>query len=314
MPLDSENINQITKIVAAVGGGAAFSKPATALLEKLSTVLGIITAPWQMKRNYRAEAANQILKAKTEIEVGDLQHRAELRRKVQVLQEQATIEEVVSIGVANLTDEAKPADIDTDWLATFFDKCRLVSNEQMQMIWGQVLAGEANRPGSFSSRTLSFLATLTKEEALAFRNLCSYNWLVDEKHTSIIMSDHSVANDKGVILDKMASPRELLVPDLQHLASIGLIIEFAGFNDAQYNSKTMIASYHGIKYRIESVEKHQSGVRIGAIFLSKIGQELAAICQPEYDEEILMFTLKSWMRWGYIITCPLCQQLPTAAK
>ena len=52
-----------------------------------------------------------------------------------------------------------------DWIANFFDKCRNVSDREMQDLWARVLAGEANTPGSYSKRTVNFLTTLDSEEA-----------------------------------------------------------------------------------------------------------------------------------------------------
>ena len=34
--------------------------------------------------------------------------------------------------------------MEEDWIANFFDKCRIVSDSEMQSLWARVLAGEAN--------------------------------------------------------------------------------------------------------------------------------------------------------------------------
>lgn len=44
----------------------------------------------------------------------------------------------------------------------------------MRAIWAQLLAGEINRPGTFSKRTLTTLNNMSPLEAQRFRELCSW--------------------------------------------------------------------------------------------------------------------------------------------
>jgi hypothetical protein len=43
---------------------------------------------------------------------------------------------------------------------------------------GSHLAGEANRPGSFSKRTLSTVSDLDKRDAEVFTTLCRFGWRI----------------------------------------------------------------------------------------------------------------------------------------
>ena len=63
-------------------------------------------------------------------------------------------------------------DIDEDWLFEFMGCCQDVSDQQMQVIWSKLLAGEIREPGSFSKRTLHVLRQLSEVEAVHFQNLC----------------------------------------------------------------------------------------------------------------------------------------------
>ena len=62
---------------------------------------------------------------------------------------------------------------DHDWTARFFNDVQDVSSEEMQTLWAKVLAGEVERPGSTSIKTLSILKNLDKTSAKLFRLLCS---------------------------------------------------------------------------------------------------------------------------------------------
>ena len=62
---------------------------------------------------------------------------------------------------------------DHDWTARFFGYIQDVSGEEMQTLWAKVLAGEVQRPGETSLRTLSTLRNLDKVTAALFGTLCS---------------------------------------------------------------------------------------------------------------------------------------------
>lgn len=46
---------------------------------------------------------------------------------------------------------------------------------EVRELWGRILAGEVNKPGSFSKRTLTILSDMGKAEAESFVKLCSYS-------------------------------------------------------------------------------------------------------------------------------------------
>jgi hypothetical protein len=54
---------------------------------------------------------------------------------------------------------------DPDWLNRWRASAAEVSTEQLQHLWGQVLAGEIKSPGAFSLRTIEFLRNLSQDEA-----------------------------------------------------------------------------------------------------------------------------------------------------
>ena len=62
---------------------------------------------------------------------------------------------------------------DPDWAARFFNDIQDVSSEEMQSLWAKVLAGEVERPGSTSIRTLGILRNLDQTAARLFGKLCS---------------------------------------------------------------------------------------------------------------------------------------------
>ncbi|MGN6214111.1 DUF2806 domain-containing protein [Parafilimonas sp.] len=97
----------------------------------------------------------------------DLESRTQERLLFQQAKKQHNIESITSIAAEQLKDEPaidnKP--IDEDWMNRFFNIAEDISNEEMQSLWGKILAGEIKRPQSYSLRTLELIRNLSKEEA-----------------------------------------------------------------------------------------------------------------------------------------------------
>lgn len=61
-----------------------------------------------------------------------------------------------------------------DWWDAFEDGASHAYDDEVRAIWAQLLAGEINRPGTFSKRTLTTLNNMSPLEAQRFRELCSW--------------------------------------------------------------------------------------------------------------------------------------------
>lgn len=92
------------------------------------------------------------------------------RREINASKAVIYAEEVLS------NDSQTPPDrpIDDDWLFTWRDYAGGVSTEDLQQLWGKVLAGEVKSPGTYSLRTLEFLRGLSKDEAEQISRLASF--------------------------------------------------------------------------------------------------------------------------------------------
>ena len=107
---------------------------------------------------------------------------------------------------------ADPSKVEDDWITNFFDKCRIVSDNEMQDLWSRVFAGESNSPGTYSKRTVNFLSDLDKDDAEKFTRLCGFGWMIGDVFPLIYDVQHPIYNNQGIDFYW-----------LSHLESIGLI-------------------------------------------------------------------------------------------
>lgn len=155
-------------LVLGAGLGVS-SATRVSLINKCSEAMGGLLKPWQIRRVGQANADVRVIDAKADQEIEGLVQRTVDRQLSEGMLDTRNIEAVLRKALPNVTDEARPENIEVDWLANFLDRCRLVSNEEMQKLFSQVLAGESNRPGSISLRTVSFLATIIQMKREIFR-------------------------------------------------------------------------------------------------------------------------------------------------
>lgn len=73
--------------------------------------------------------------------------------------------------------ESEPdGEVDDDWFARWKEYAGGVSKEQLQLLWGRLLAGELKSPGAFSLRFLDFVRNLSSVEASLIQKLSKFNF------------------------------------------------------------------------------------------------------------------------------------------
>ncbi len=221
------------------------AKPVDTLVKKVSAAVGGLYKPRQIKRVAKAEAAANLIKAKSDIEITDLERRAMHRFVEEETMHQKNMEEITEKAFPLLKSESDPNLMDNDWITNFFDKSRIVSDTEMQNLWAKVLAGEANKPGSFSKSTVNFLGELDKKEAEQFSNLCGFVWTVNGPVLAIFNIEDQIYNNKGINFGAIA-----------HLDSIGLIQfdHLAGYNIKDFPVHATV-HYYGQQLRLNFENK-----------------------------------------------------------
>ena len=182
-------------------------KPLEKLMDVVSNVIGTIYKPRQIVREAKAEAKAESIKAielaKTQaILDGDIEKAQYLetvnaRLVAKEIKRQKNIENVVAVAGNILQSEKTVSEepVNEDWTTRFFDIAQDVSDNEMQCLWGQILAGEIKHPQSYSLRTLEILRNMTKDEAEIFQKVAQFA-LVQEN--AFIYSSNDVLDKFGV--------------------------------------------------------------------------------------------------------------------
>lgn len=100
----------------------------------------------------------------------------ELKEKRYSSREVKNIEKVISYANADCTDDndSEADSFDEDWFARFISITKDIHSDNLQIIWGKILAKEIDKNGSISLRTLDVLKNISSEEAGIFQNLLPF--------------------------------------------------------------------------------------------------------------------------------------------
>lgn len=260
------------------------SKPANTLIEKVSSAIGGIFEPWQIKRVAKAEAEAGLIKAKGDIEITELRRRALHRFVEEEATRQENMEEITKKSIPHLNEESNPTDMEDDWVTNFFDKSRIISDDEMQNIWARVLAGEANAPGSYSKRTVNLLGDLDKRDAELFQTLCRFGWIVGEFTPLVFDPQETIYNSLGINFGS-----------LSHLDSLGLI-DFNGISGFQRQKlpKTFTVAYCGRPLKLTMKKDKDNTLDIGNVLLTQAGKELARITNSPGIDRFYDYVKEKW--------------------
>ena len=268
------------------------AKPVTKLVTKISNAVEGSAKPWQIRRVAAAEADATVMRAAAEkeaaiieaqadIEITDLHRRAANRWINEQAQIQMNMEDITRLSLPMVNEDARPDEMEDDWIVNFFDKGRLISDDDMQALWARILAGEANSPGSYSKRTVNALAELDKSDAELFRTLCGFVWTLGASPQPLVFDYHDpIYKDCGLNFE-----------NLQHLDAIGLIrLDVDSYSFYFDEDENPVINYYG-RSLISHAPSIGTEFSVGQVLLTQSGAELVGICGGEEVEGFYEYAL-----------------------
>ncbi len=275
---------------------------AKALLDRVSDGLGGFAKPWQIKRVAKAEGEAKKIHALADIEVSEIEQRGLIRMVREQGRDQENIEQITMNAIPHLSENAKSEDIEEDWLAHFFDRSRIVSDQEMQTLWSKILAGEANNPGGFSKRTIDLVGSLDKRDAQLFSGFCVVVWVFEDGLKSLVTGmEQQVLNDLGIDF-----------PSISHLNNIGLV-DFVGLGGyhMQGDEQQWRASYFGRELVLSFPTDSGNRVDLGLVRLTETGAQLAPLSGAKPSEDYFSSVLSEWMTKGIAVSTRISDKPPS---
>lgn len=209
-----------------------------------------------------------------------LEIRSDERLNYQEAKKQLNIESVIAFTAEELIDELPVLDkaIDKDWVTRFFRIVEDVSNDEMQLLWGKILAGEIKQPKSYSLRTLELLRNLSQAEAITFMKVANYAIKEEGKTYTLYTSVNGTTWD----INQNKEYSDIEYTDIALLSETGLIQPYSSTIIAMENNSR--DSFHvfiiGDIVIIINIKANTETIKMPVVIFTKAGNELINLISP----------------------------------
>ena len=230
----------------------------------------------------RNALASQDVLVQAELNISDT-----ITQRIQFQEEkrQRNIEAAVRQAAEELEDKVVPDDEpDHDWTARFFGEVQDVSSEELRRLWGKILAGEIERPGSISIRTLGVLRNMIRRDTEYFRQLCAFTWFINGARLLVFEFEDEIYQRNGVNCTRLI-----------HLESLGLI----KLNDNNNLwipglQKSMTARYFDKSATVSFSNDSDNSLYIGQAAFTSVGIELFEIIDVQEVDGFFEYVCDKW--------------------
>lgn len=271
-------------------GGLA--KVGVKLIEVIADATGVIYEPTKVRRLAKAEGEAAKIKAMAGIEIRELEQRALQRFIIEQGKKQSNMECIIEKALPQLEEDSEPKKVDEDWIMNFFDKCRLVSDEEMQQLWASVLAGEANASGSYSKRSVNLLGSLDRTDAIMFSTVCRFRWLLDDTIEPVVLDEQ----------EEFYKQRGIDFSSIIHLSEIGLITYAAtGCFHLTELPRQCPARYCDEHFTLQFPGVSDNRLNYGKAKFTSAGRELSRILDVAPVPGLVEYLTSKWGEDGVVL-------------
>lgn len=237
-----------------------------------------------------------------EIEKSDLSTEAKMilllnaKKTVKKLKNQKNVAEIAINNAKEGTDFSEESGVNEEWFDRFMESASFVSDEQMQLVWGKILANEFETPGTMPPNMLRILSEFTQEYAMAFRSLCSMRMLLlaiseDEKVMEGRWRNVIIFEKNVEYMNKIGLSFEML----NELETLG-VIKFdalAGYSAIGIKYDKVLVYINGTV--IETSSHPDDKFPIGNVIFTDAGGALRKITEP-YELEGYVDIVKNYLK------------------
>lgn len=281
------NQDTIINIVNTTLPVVASSPVAIKLISVIENIVKNLYAPVLTFKNGKAEVDVEIYKKQKENElfINQTFTLYEITKLKNFVKTAEYAYEELKDNDANLYDSEH---IDFDWIMRFFEATGNISNEDLQRLWGKVLAGELKHPGSCSLRTLGIIQNMSPKEAKIYNQICEYVFISGDCYF-IFSSGFSEFNETNLNTHKYLSDIGLnYSDDIIPMVECGLL---STSNNLATNFKTnniLSINTPEILCLIIADANKDNFIEIDAYFLTTSGIELYNIIKnsPNFKTNI----------------------------
>lgn len=193
--------------------------------------------------------------------------------------------------LSNETQAPPEETVDDDWLFSWRDYAGKVSSEELQDLWGRVLAGEVKSPGSYSLRALEFLKNISKHEAELISKAAQF-----VIQGQIYRNKDSFLNNAGLPFATLLFLQEIGI--LSGVEAIGLTMSWPSSDPNKY-LKALISNKKVILLEHEDKTKE---AKSEIYMITNVGLQILALASFGANYDYLLSIAKDYAKQGYKVS------------
>ncbi|HEY1096226.1 MAG TPA: DUF2806 domain-containing protein, partial [Alphaproteobacteria bacterium] len=189
--------------------------------------------------------------------------------------------------LAESTDQLSDEEINDDWLYKWRNYAGEVSSDEVQSLWGKLLAGEVKKPGSFSLRTLDFLRSLSHEEALKIEKLAKFVF------NGAVFRDKDFLDKEGASYGFLLEMQEIGL--LSGVETIGMTMSW-GSSEGEKFSRALVSHQRLLLVTHNDPAKT---ITLPAYSLTFIGKQIMSLIKTDHNENYLKIVCYKLIKDGF---------------
>ena len=237
-----------------------------------------------------------------------------------ILRERINIDQISGVAAEELKpdppyasndNEQEAPPISEDWLNAFEEEAAKISSDQMQRMFGRILAGEIRKPASYSIKSVKLMSQLDNRAAILFKQLCS----ISASLRAIGPSGETLIDDVRVISMGNAGSNSLQAYGLSFDA-LNILQEY-GLVISDYNSYMTYAAAIARNGKValpityqnkpwafvpKDANKEFRDFRVHGVALSRSGREVLSIVDIQPNEAYTIALMKFFETQGVTMT------------
>lgn len=195
----------------------------------------------------------------------------------------------------NMTVSQETTEDEEEWFSKFFEYAKHIAKEDMQLLWGRILANELSVPGSATKQLLHTMSIMEREQAIAFSKLCTHTVSFSNKLFLLcnLINEGTYWKSKSIDLD--------IVLELE---SLGLVTFESNEFLYQFNTpldNLGVRTYSGDILELSINNNKITTISFGNLSFTKTGLSLYNAIEHFYNSTDTSFYVKYFTKRGFTV-------------
>lgn len=229
---------------------------------------------------------NSLARDAVERAVADL-----LRKEVNVTRAIGYAEDALKDDAASPSEEP----VNQDWLFRWRENASQVSSDELQQLWGRVLAGEVKKPGSFSLRAMDAVRNLSQSEAQLISRVAQLSFgsfiVKPSVNGAIDLAEFGLGYERLMELQSIGI--------LSGVEAVGIRKQWHVASSAAGGSCLFVSGRKGIRVVAPAEEKT---FHLPVINVTSTGKQIIGLADVEEDLDYLLMVCQSIKSQGLSVS------------